>query len=98
MQSETMMEAERKPVPLTDEHAGRRIYAPALFRWALLGAVVAGVVFAWVGYALTGGPLPVAGFGQSAASGEIVAIFVGAGFGVSMGGLLGVVLALFKRL
>ena len=83
-------------VPLTDAVGGHPIYHRSLFTFALIGALGGAAVFAWLGYAVVEGGLPIAGLGQFAAAGWGVAAFVGAGVGVALGGLAGGLVALFR--
>ncbi len=77
------------PVPLVNEPDHHPVYSRRLLWGALLGAVIGGVIFGWLGYAVSSGPLPVAGLGQFASAGTAVAVFTGAGVGSALGALIG---------
>lgn len=83
-------------VPLVDTQAAGRVYDPSILRWALLGAFIGAVLLGLLCYAIAAGALPIAGFGQFAASGVGVGTFVGTGLGVAIGGLIGALFALYR--
>lgn len=83
-------------VPLVDEHEAGRIYDPSLLRWALWGALLASLLLGWLGAAAANGDLSIAGLGQWAAAGPLLAAVTAGGIGLALGGLIGALLALFR--
>lgn len=83
-------------VPLVDEQEAGRIYDPSLLHWALWGALLGTVLLGWLGTAMANGDLPIAGLGQWAASGPLLASVTGGGLGIAVGGLIGALLALYR--
>ncbi len=61
----------------------------SIFYSTLLGAIFGGLALGLVGYLIATGRFPVAGLETLAASGAAPAIFVAAGIGIALGGLLG---------
>lgn len=83
-------------VPLVDEARDGRVYDPSLAIHAAAGFGLGAVLLGWLGWALAGGSVAVAGLGQWAASGAAVGTFTGAGIGAAGGALVGALIALYR--
>jgi hypothetical protein len=83
-------------VPLVDEQDAGRVYDRSMLHLALIGAVLAGLLFGALAWALATGSWSVSGLGQFAAAGTAPATFTGAGVGAALGGLAGALVALYR--
>lgn len=75
---------------------GKPVYHPAILHYALWGTLIGGILFGLFLYLLAEGILPIAGLGQLAAGGEAPATFLGAGFGIALGGVIGGLIGMRK--
>lgn len=68
---------------------GNMIYDPLLGKLTLWYSVLGAITFGMLCYLIASGMIPIRDFGQFSTAGHGVATFVGAIFGVAIGGLVG---------
>lgn len=80
-----------------DPH-GALIYHPSMLRWTVIGAIIGGVILAFVAWMVTDGAWSIVGLGQMASGNRGPGAFLGFVIGSGVGGLLGGIMAIRKVL
>lgn len=95
MKKETSKSEEDLIVGYTNENPmGQPIYDPILLKFALIGALIFGILLGVISYMVARGTWPIQDFSQFSASEDWVAAITGAGIGIALGGLAGGILGL----
>lgn len=90
MNNETIKSNEDLIVGKTNyDPMGNMIYDPLLGKLTLWYSLAGAIIFGVLAYLIASGMMPIRDFGQFSTSGNGVATFVGAIFGIAIGGLSG---------
>ena len=78
-----------------DPH-GNLFYHPSIFTFAIVGAIIGGIIIAFVAWMIVDGSWAVVGLGQMAAGNRGPGAFFGFLVGSGIGGLIGAILGMRK--